>query len=301
MLMLVIILIVCIVVLLFKLISLKKDVRYITKQIKESRGEFTNIKMNSLDGDVEALAEEIDTLYTENHKSNLKLKNNEESLRRSISNMSHDLRTPLTSVRGYLQLISSGQCSEEEVKKYLSIIDRRTDNLNTLINCFYDLSRIENGEYKLKLEYISVSDILCEIVADFYDEFVKKGIEPHVEIEENIPQVIGDKNAIMRIFSNLINNMLRHGEKNVDISLKKLENCVQLQFSNDAPYLTDDDMEKLFDRFYTGDASRSDKSTGLGLYITKELAEKMNYKINAYLKDKKLTFEILIDTKNSCV
>lgn len=299
MLMVIIILIVCIVVLLFKLISIKGDIRYITKQIKQSKGEFTNIKINSLDKDIEQLTDEIDELYIENHKSTIKMRKSEEELRRSISNMSHDLRTPLTSVRGYLQLIESGKCSEEEMKKYLSIIDRRTDNLNTLINCFYDLSRIENGEYKLKLEYISVSDVLCEIVAEFYDEFIKKGIEPQLKIEDNIPQVIGDKNAVMRIFSNLINNMLRHGEKSVDISLEKHTDCVQIQFSNDAPDLTEDDMEKLFDRFYTGDASRSDKSTGLGLYITKELAEKMNYKINAYLHHKKLTFEIIISTKNS--
>lgn len=298
MILLLIILILCIVFLLFKLISIKGDIRYITNQVKLSKGEFINIKVKSLDKDIERLADEIDVLYTENHKNRIKMKKSEERLKRSISNMSHDLRTPLTSVRGYLQLIESGKCSEEEMKKYLSIIDRRTDSLNTLINCFYDLSRIQNGEYKLKLEYISIGDILCEIVAEFYDEFVKKNIEPHVMIEENIPQVIGDKNAVRRIFANLINNMLKHGEKNVDISMKKLTDCVQIQFSNDAPYLSDEDMEKLFDRFYTGNASRSDKSTGLGLYITKELSEKMNYKINADLKDKKLTFEIIINTKN---
>ena len=280
MILLLIILILCIVFLLFKLISIKGDIRYITNQVKLSKGEFINIKVKSLDKDIERLADEIDVLYTENHKNRIKMKKSEERLKRSISNMSHDLRTPLTSVRGYLQLIESGKC------------------LNTLINCFYDLSRIQNGEYILKLEYISIGNVLCEIVAEFYDEFVKKNIEPHVMIEENIPQVIGDKNAVRRIFANLINNMLKHGEKNVDISMKKLTDCVQIQFSNDAPYVSDEDMEKLFDRFYTGNASRSDKSTGLGLYITKELSEKMNYKINADLKDKKLTFEIIINTKN---
>lgn len=279
------------VLLLLKIISLKKDIRYITRQIKENKNELTNIKINGTDKDIENLAVEIDSLYYSNHENNLKLKKNEEQLRESISNMSHDLRTPLTSVRGYIQLLQK-DCSEDDRKRYLSIIDRRTDNLNTLINCFYDLSRLQNGEYNFKLEYINVSQILCEIIADFYNDFTNRNITPRINIDEKAPQIIADKNSVIRIFSNLISNMMKYGDKFVDISLKSEGNCVKVQFSNDAPNLTEDDLEKIFDRFYTGNASRSDKSTGLGLYITKELVEKMNHNISAYIKNQNLIIEI---------
>lgn len=288
----ILILLIIILSLLLLIISYKKDIRYISRQISKSKGDLTNIKMSSLNKEIEELAIKIDELYLTNHKINLKIRNNEEKLRESIENMSHDLRTPLTSIMGFVQLLKDEQLSKEEKLRYISIIERRTENLNTLINCFYDLSRIENNEYKFKLEYVNLSEILVENIAAFYDDFINNGIEPKIQIDENVSNVIADKNAVMRIFSNLINNMIKHGDKSVDISLNNVDNYVETQFINSAPNLKPEEVEKIFDRFYTGDAARTDKSTGLGLCITKALVEQMGHKVEANLEDGRLKIKI---------
>lgn len=288
----ILILLIIILSLLLLIISYKKDIRYISRQISKSKGDLTNIKMSSLNREIEELAIKIDELYLTNHKINLKIRNNEEKLRESIENMSHDLRTPLTSIMGFVQLLKDEQLSKEEKLRYISIIERRTENLNTLINCFYDLSRIENNEYKFKLEYVNLSEILVENIAAFYDDFINNGIEPKIQIAENSSNVIADKNAVMRIFSNLINNMIKHGDKSVDISLNNVDNYVETQFINSAPNLRPEEVEKIFDRFYTGDAARTDKSTGLGLCITKALVEQMGHKVEANLEDGRLKIKI---------
>ncbi|GKX68113.1 sensor histidine kinase [Inconstantimicrobium mannanitabidum] len=288
----ILILLIIILSLLLLIISYKKDIRYISRQISKSKGDLTNIKMSSLNKEIEELGIKIDELYLTNHKINLKIRNNEEKLRESIENMSHDLRTPLTSIMGFVQLLKDEQLSKEEKLRYISIIERRTENLNTLINCFYDLSRIENNEYKFKLEYVNLSEILVENIAAFYDDFINNGIEPKIQIAENRSNVIADKNAVMRIFSNLINNMIKHGDKSVDISLYNVDNYVETEFINSAPNLKPEEVEKIFDRFYTGDAARTDKSTGLGLCITKALVEQMGHKIEANLENGSLKIKI---------
>ena len=216
---LIIILIIINVVLLTFIFRYKYDIKYISKQIIKSKGEYCNIRMNTLNKDIEKLVLSINDLYEKNQKTNMKIKHNEEKLRLSIANMSHDLRTPLTSIRGYVQLIKDSNLSEEEKVKYINIVERRTENLQSLIISFYELSRIESDEYKFDLKAINLGNILCETLALFYNDFVDKSIEPNINIEENISPIICDEKAVMRIFSNLINNMLKHGEKNINIFL----------------------------------------------------------------------------------
>lgn len=288
----IIILLIIIANLLLTIIFYKKEIRYISKQISKSKGNLTNIKVNTLNKEIEELAQKIDELYEINHKINLKLRNKEEKLRESIENMSHDLRTPLTSIMGYVQFLKDDDLKQEDKLRYIEIIERRTQNLNTLINCFYDLSRIENNEYKFKLKSINIGNMLLENIAAFYDDFTNNGIEPRIQIDEEVPSIIADENAVMRIFSNLINNMIKHGDKYVDISLKKKGNCVQTEFINSAPNLKEEEVEKIFDRFFTGDAARTDKSTGLGLCITKALVEQMGHEIEATFENEKLKIKI---------
>lgn len=285
-------LIILIIILLTIIVNNKREIRFITKQIDVNKREYINIRTKSVDKDIENLVTKINLLYDENQRINAEKKKVEEEIRTSVANMSHDLRTPLTSIMGYIQLFRSENISKEEKDEYIDIIERRTKTLQVLISSFYDLSRIENNEYKFNLEKVNLSKILCENLAGFYNDFVNNSIEPIVDIDDNVPDMISDEKAVVRIFSNLINNSIKHGKSHVKISLKEDNGVVTTEFTNGTSGLKDEDVNKLFDRFYTADKSRNDRNTGLGLAITKSLVEQLGNEIEAKLVGEDLVITI---------
>lgn len=291
--MIVIFLIVIIGILSAIILGYKREFRRINKEIINNLDEYINLKTTSIDKDVENLIQSINLIFDSKQKIVAEKKENEEKLRASITNMSHDLRTPLTSIIGYLQMIKSEKQSEADKKEYIEIVERRTKSLQQLINSFYDLSRIEGNEYKFNYKKVNLSNVLCENIAVFYNDFINNNIEPIIEVEENIKEIISDDVAISRIFSNLIGNMIKHGGNFVKITLKQEDNLIVTEFINNVTEVTEENLDKLFDRFYTVDNSRSDKNTGLGLYITKILVERLGYFIDAKMEEENLIIRIV--------
>ena len=281
-------LIAIIIVLISIIIGYKREFRRINKEISNNLDEYVNIKTKSVDKDVENLVQNINLIFDSKQKVVAEKKKKEEELRASISNMSHDLRTPLTSIMGYLQMIKSEKPSEADKKEYMDIVEKRTKSLQKLISSFYELSRIEGNEYNFNYKKVNLSNVLCENIAVFYNDFINNNIEPVIEIEEGIKEIISDEGAITRIFSNLIGNMIKHGENFVKITLKQEEDVIITEFINKATELTEENVDKLFERFYTVDKSRSDRNTGLGLYIAKVLVEKLGYNITATIGNENL-------------
>ena len=272
--------------------KLNKSIKEISKSIEENRGEYINIRTDSSNQNLELLVERVNDLYDESQSINAENKRIEEEIRRSIANMSHDLRTPLTSVMGYIQLLEDENLSGEERKEYTKVIKRRTENLQKLVTSFFDLSRLNSGEYKFNYKKVEIKGILCDTVATYYNDFVSTGIEPTIKIDENISEIISDEGAISRVFSNLIGNMIKHGDGDFKIELKEEEGYILSRFSNRAKYIDEDKVNKLFDRFYTADSSRNDRNTGLGLSIAKTFVEKLGNQINAKYIKKNLVIEI---------
>lgn len=292
-----IIILVCIIlILLLYVIKLKKEIRYVKNEIDKNTG-YVNLRTKSIDSELEELVESINKIYDSRQELEAKNKRMESETKRSIANMSHDLRTPLTSVMGYVQLLEDDNISNDEKKEYIQIIKRRNENLRELISSFFDLSRLNSNEYKFEFEKIDLKNILCDNIGLYYDEFMKKDIEPKIELEDGDFSVITDKSAMSRVFSNLISNMIKHGEGNVQISLRKENNIIIPEFKNKAASITDESIGKIFDRFYTVDKSRTSKSTGLGLYITKTFVEKLGYSIEAKYKDENIIITINIPCK----
>ena len=287
-----IILVILIVLLILYIIRIKKELNNISKQIEESNGEYINVHTNALDNSIEQLGVKINYLYDKNQKINAENKKIEEDLRKSIANISHDLRTPLTSIMGYIQLIKNEETTNKEREEYLGIVERRAVSLQSLITSFYDLSRLESNEFKFELKKLNLKTILCDNIATYYTDFVNRNIEPIIEIGENIDDIISDESAINRIFNNLIGNILKHSIGKIKICLYKEDKYIISKFINSAPNLTEDDVSKLFDRFYTADKSRSNKNTGLGLAITKSLVEHLGNKIEGRLLNGDLIIEI---------
>lgn len=281
-----------IIILIAIIIGYKREFKRINNEIINNLDEYINIKTKSTDKDIENLVESINLIFDSRQKIVAEKNKNEEKIRESISNMSHDLRTPLTSIMGYLQMIKSEKSSEADKNEYMDIVEKRTKSLQQLISSFYDLSRMEGNEYNFNYKKVNLSSILCENIAVFYNDFRNNNIEPIIEIDENVKDIISDDGAINRIFSNLIINMIKHGENFVKITLRQENDVIITEFINKATRLTQENVDKLFDRFYTVDNSRSDKNTGLGLYITKILVEKLGDKIDAELKENLLSIKI---------
>lgn len=271
-----------------------KEIKNIAGQLNKINSAKTNSKilMTSSNKNLRNLAIEINRTLEEKQKSEIQHNNMELELRRAIANMSHDLRTPLTSILGYIQLMDDDNLTYNERKEYLDIVRRRAESLQILISSFYDLSRLEAGEYKFELKSVKLSNIIYDSIALYYMDFVTRNMEPVIDIEENVPLIIADENAVRRIFSNLIENALKYGDKFVSISLKEYKDYIITTFINDAPNLKEEDINHIFERFFTADTSRGDKSTGLGLAITRELVEQMGHDIYANITDGKINIVI---------
>lgn len=252
----------------------------------------SKVLVSSNDSLIENLALEINESLEQKLKAEAEHKKMELELRQAIANISHDLRTPLTSIMGYIQLIEDDTLSEAERKKYLDIVKNRPKALQLLIGSFYDLSRLEAGECKFQLKSINLYNLICNITTSYYKDFSSRGIEPEIDLEANTKPIIADENAVSRIFSNLIQNMLKYGSDKVSITLKQTNSYVSTVFANKAPNLKEEDVPRLFERFYTDDKTRTEKSTGLGLSITKQLVEQMGHVISADLKHGRLNIEI---------
>ncbi len=240
----------------------------------------------------EQLVEEINQTLLAKRDAIAEYRRADLELRHAIENISHDLRTPLTSILGYVQLIESEETSEEDKRRYLQIVEQRCRVLQRLITSFYDLSRLQAGEYRLEMEQLNLSELLCELIAAFYDDFTCKGIEPDIEIAPRL-MARADRDASVRIFTNLMQNALRYAHSRIAVRLCQSGNQVMLEMSNDAPGLTQEDASRLFERFFTADRVRSGQNTGLGLAITKTLAEQMGGSVHAGLSQETLTIRVL--------
>lgn len=283
---------VIILILFFYIRRYKKEINYISNQIEKNKGEYINIYTKATSNSIEKLVTRINYLYDSSQKIQAENKRIEEELRKSIANISHDLRTPLTSIIGYVELLKDESISKEEKQKYIEIIDRRSKNLEELISSFYDLSRISSNEFNFHLEKINLKDILCDSIAVSYNDFINNNIEPIIKIDNNISDIISDEKAVKRIFANLIGNILKHGARNVIIALHEEKDYIVSSFINYAPLLNEEDAKRIFERFYTADKSRGDRNTGLGLAIVKEISERLGNKISSRLIDGNLNIEI---------
>ena len=209
----------------------------------------------------------------------------EQELRRQIANVSHDLRTPLTSILGYLQLLEQEGLPQPKRQEYLAVIEGRARTLQTFIASFSDLSRIEGGELPLEREKIDLARALSDQLAASYEQIEEMGLDMEVDVAPGLPPVWADGGAVTRIFSNLLTNALRHGSGTLSVKLYREGKYLVSSFSNRADGLTAEDAAHVFERFYTADKMRTGQSTGLGLAIVKALAERMGHTAAARWED----------------
>lgn len=268
---------VIIVVLILKQIALKIELQNISSQLGEVLKGDTNalITVSTNDKFIKKTVLALNEKIRELRKKELQLKSKNDELRTAITNISHDLRTPLTAICGYLELLKSEEKSSE-VNRCLGIIENRTDALKKLTEELFQYSLVSCGEGELNLEEVSVNGVLEESIAAYYAAFKEKGIEPLITITDQKIIRRLDKTALLRIFANILSNALRYSDGDLDITLTDGGNII---FANTASNLDEIQVGRIFDRFYTVENART--STGLGLSIARSLAERMNGSITA--------------------
>ncbi len=209
-------------------------------------------------------------------------------LKNAVTNISHDLRTPLTSICGYLDLLEQEEKSET-AERYLGIIRNRTELLAQLTEELFRYSVIISGERDTVKEPVCINGVLEESIAAFYTTLKEKGIVPDIRLPEKKIVRNLDPSALTRVFSNLLNNAIKYSDGDLEVVLTEEG---EIFFTNTAVGLNEIQVGRLFDRFYTVEAAR--KSTGLGLAIARTLMEQMNGTISAKYENNRLSICIAL-------
>ena len=267
--------------------TLTAEVKKLTKLISQTNQQVT---VAAPDKTTEKLAAEINHLV-ERYKE-LQLKNIEEKRqnKEALANFSHDLRTPLTSAMGYIDIVLNMDLSIKDKEKYLNIVQHKLKSLNNLVDSLYDLSLVDAREYPVQLNPHSLYQLLCDSLLLFHQDFEDKGISLQLDLDEKVPLVLLDEKITNRVFLNLFQNVIRYARSYCRVELKVTEEHVHISISNDSEALSEETVVQLFNRTYRAGINRSGHSSGLGLAIAKELMELQRGKITADYKHNTLTF-----------
>lgn len=279
------ILLIIILALCAKLWLLQKSMDEICTELMEHLSQDTNtlLLISSRDRHVRRLAAELNGQLRLLRKQRLQYLNGDRELKEAVTNISHDLRTPLTAICGYLDLLEREEKSEAATR-YLSLIENRVQALKQLTEELFRYSVILSTANDMNLEAVNINGVLEESVAAFYAALTERGITPTIQMPEK--RIVRQLNraALSRVFSNILSNVLKYSDGDLDISLRETG---EITFTNAASKLDEVQVEKLFDRFFSVEAARN--STGLGLAISKTLVEQMNGAITAQYENSQLS------------
>lgn len=265
---------------------LKKELDFIMSNDTNSilHTEFNSKELKEFVSAVNMYLSEIQKRKTEiEHKNN--------NLMVMMRNISHDLRTPLTSAAGYTDLILNSDLTEDEKICEMKIVEARLKRLNELVDSFFEFSKILTTNKEIELETVNLIGILEECIGNFYEDYKKENREVDFITSNNKISISTNRTMLSRIFENLISNALKYGSGNLTIEvISENADVIRISFTN---RIIDKDLDtgRIFDDFYTTDISRTKGSTGLGLAIAKEFTEQLNGNIEAHIEDDKLVID----------
>lgn len=272
----------------------QKQIRHIRKQLSFLQAEESNLLLSSVCavGKTPEMICQMNALLEQARQEQCRLRKANKAYRESITSISHDIRTPLTSVKGYVQLLQDKDIPEEKRAEYIQIVLRRLKELGTMLDQLFEYARIEAGEFPLHMEPINMGNLFAEILSMFYEEFSSRGFEPQVEIAREAMFIQADRHACSRIIENLIKNALVHGTGNFRFLAAAQRGRAVISIANETDQIEEKDLERIFDRFFTTDQSRSRKTTGLGLAIARRFTEQMQGTIKAEIREGYFTVEV---------
>ena len=270
--------------LLLYLLILRHSIREAAEELDEKLKTDTNTLISISTGDraVRALAAQINNQLRALRKERLRLQNGNAELTAAVTNVSHDLRTPLTAICGYLDLLEQ-EPQSEKAQRYLAVVRERTDAMRSLTEELFRYSVLTATADTLQSESVCLNDILEQSLAGFYGAFSECGIAPEIETPDKPVVRMLDRNALRRIFDNILSNAAKYSDG--DLTVRLSPDGVAM-FENRAKNLNTVQAAHLFDRFFTVNSASG--GTGLGLSIAKLLTEKMGGGITVEYRDGKL-------------
>jgi len=252
-----------------KIWIMKEEIKNIGKTLSNIINTDTNnlITTGTNDRKLKELANLLNNSLKELRKLELEYKDGNGELKSSITNISHDLRTPLTAIRGYLDLMDSSNLDSKQIK-YLEIIDSKVKDLTNLTEQLFDFSKSLDIQKTIEKENICINNVLEETLVSFYGVFKEHNITPNIDIcDEKVIRLLNE-NMVKRIFENIISNAIKYSERFFKV---KLYCDGTIEFSNKTTMIDCTSLEKMFDRYYTVQSAK--KSTGIGLSIAKQLVD----------------------------
>lgn len=276
----------------FSQLQLRNINRQLTKRLIEHTRQPISLEL--INKELSTLAVNINKCLKAEEILRLDSIREEKHFKEMIANISHDLRTPLTAIKGYQQLIEKGKLSEEQQRK-LKIAQKHTEELGRLIEHFFEYSYLINAEVELNIERINLTNLVTECLAVSVPTLEENNLTVHLE-ETHPIFVFADKEMVMRIIQNLIRNCVQHSNGDIEVHLLAMENAV-ISFRNPVKNTSEIDVKRIFDRFYTSDKARSN-NTGLGLSIVRLLAEQMGGSAGASLQNGLLDIQVRLPLYN---
>lgn len=252
------------------------------REIEQNPEENRILLISFPDKDAERFLDAVNAYIRLTRKERIFYMRREKELRAQIENISHDLRTPLTAIIGYLELMDADKWSREE-EEMMAAVKKKAKTLQSLLGNFYDLSRLEMNDYHFYMEKLDIVRLIRETSLLYYRQFEDRGLSVDVIMEEEPVFIQADVGAMERIIHNMLQNAFRYAESYLKIVVCRENGQAALLFENDTTVLKESEVEHLFERFYVQEKSRTSQSSGLGLTINKLLAEAMGGSVEAKL------------------
>lgn len=265
----------CVLIILFLLVFLVRyhlAIRSLTQQIGDKRRTGSQVRLTLRDQapSLVALTDEVEQLFQEIDKMSFVTQQEKKTLDMAISNIAHDIRTPLTIASGYTQQLLK-DADKEQMDQQLQKIADNLSMVSRRLEALMEYRRLMEGAIRPKLQRVDLSQLVTQQLFAYYDAFQRAGIDLDVDLSENL-LLETDSDIFDRIIQNMLSNVLKHGREAASISLKKEGQKVIFRVKNKVqkPILH---LDKLTNRFYSENLSSSEESSGLGLYITQQLVE----------------------------
>ena len=286
----ILILLALVVYLLYTIYRSRKELKEFRENLEDKEASEIKVALQSYSytGELNEICKIIENIIDSKNTMGQKYNESIENQNLMITNISHDFRTPLTSIMGYIDVYE-----RTRDEKYLEIINKKAEELKGLIDSFYDFSRLVSKSYKIDKRVFNLDDFIKEEIVNYYDYYIAKG--QMIDVELDRVRCFQDEKNLKIVVDNLISNMMKYSEGGDKIELKLKDGYFELKFSNLAQIETDDKIERVFERNYTIDKSKNDASTGLGLNIVENLCELMG--LNASVSYEDDVFSILIKGK----
>lgn len=284
------ILILIVILLVAYIALLRREQRSINRQISGRLAEDSRqpIRVEFINKELSRIAENVNKSLKAEETLRLNGVREEKKFKELIADISHDLRTPLTAIKGYQQLMEKGELPEDQRRK-LQVAMKHADDLGILIDHFFEYSYFLNSELKMKPERINLTNLVTECIAASVPAIEERGFI--IRINEITPVfALADQEMTLRIIQNLIRNCMTHSAGDVEVQIIASEKAI-ISFTNPVVNAAEIDVKRIFERFYTADSARR-KTTGLGLSIVSMLTEQMGGVASAHLQGNELTIRV---------